>query len=463
MLLKFLRNKKTMKRIMWGIAIIIIPAFVIWGSGSSDKEKKKGLDCAGRIFNKKISYSDYADMWYVTRDNLAKSMGRDIPSRIINDLTWNRILLLEAAKRNNITVKDSEVFDYIISVPAFNRDGKFDKGLYKSMLGDSAQVFEEKIRDEIRIGKLRYKISASVYLSDEEIKDAYKKRFEKIKASYVSIPFSDFEKDVQYQDKSLEVFYDSDKELFRKPETRNIEYIETLFSSFNDQVFIDDEAINKYFDAHIKEFKSSDSEEKPLLTEEIKKEIHEKLLKEKASNMAEELAYKILDKAIEKKDLSRSASLFGASVKETGLFSQQDKIPEIGLSYDLTKTSFDLENNEIWDKLVKTDTGFYVVRLKDKKDSFIPAFLDIKNEVIAKYTIDAAIALARKKTIDDFDKIVSGIKEGRPFETLSQELSLEIKTTDLITRDDYITSLGPAKEFVDAASLLEKGQVSTPI
>ena len=52
MLLKFLRKKKNMKLIIWGLAILIIPAFVLWGAGAS-RNKGKGPNYAGKIFNRK--------------------------------------------------------------------------------------------------------------------------------------------------------------------------------------------------------------------------------------------------------------------------------------------------------------------------------------------------------------------------------------------------------------------------
>ena len=55
MLLKFLRKRKNMKRIIWVLAILIIPAFVIWGAGTSDKKKRKGPDYAGKIFDRKVT------------------------------------------------------------------------------------------------------------------------------------------------------------------------------------------------------------------------------------------------------------------------------------------------------------------------------------------------------------------------------------------------------------------------
>jgi len=58
MLLKFLRKRKNMKRIMWALAILIIPAFVIWGAGTSEKRKEKGPSYAGKVFARKVSFEE---------------------------------------------------------------------------------------------------------------------------------------------------------------------------------------------------------------------------------------------------------------------------------------------------------------------------------------------------------------------------------------------------------------------
>ena len=145
MLLKFFRKRKNMKRIMWGLAILIIPVFVIWGAGSSGKKRGEGPDYAGKIFDKKVSFEEYTDMWRVTRDNLSRSFGNNIPPEFIDRMTWNRIILLKEAKRQKIAVKDSELIETIVSFPAFQKDGRFDKKLYKSMLGDAAKNFEARL------------------------------------------------------------------------------------------------------------------------------------------------------------------------------------------------------------------------------------------------------------------------------------------------------------------------------
>ncbi|MFH1478905.1 MAG: SurA N-terminal domain-containing protein [Candidatus Omnitrophota bacterium] len=463
MVLKLLRKKKTMKIIMWGIAIIIIPAFVIWGSGSSDKDKKDGPSYAGKIFNKKISFDEYTDMWYIVRDNLIKTVGKDVSPKLIDKFAWDRILLVKAAKKERINVSDKELLDNIISFPIFQRNGGFDKELYRSMLGDSAKGFEERVRDEILIEKLRRKIMGGIFLTEEEIKNEYRKENEKIRSSYISMLFSDFEKDVSYKEEDLTFYYENGKELFREPEQRNMQYTEANFSDFNDEIFIEEKDIKRHFEENIDDFKKEGSEEMPVLTEDIKNEISKKLKDEKKASLAEDISYKILDAAFEKQSLVDAAKSFGFEAKETGFFSQEKQIPGIGWSYDFARTAFELEKGAISNRLICTENAFYAVQLKEIKDSYIPVFSEIKDDIISSYIKDESINIAKQKAEELYNNINDKIKEGKKFEDIVKELGIELKTTDLITRSSYIPALGPAREFVETSGYLKKDEVGRPI
>ncbi len=472
MLLKFFRKKKNMKRIMWALAVIIIPAFVIWGAGSAGRKREKGPDYAGKIFNKKISFDEYLDMWRVTRDHAIRTFGVNIPSEFIDQLAWNRIILLKEAEREKINVADTEVLEKIISMPIFQREGVFDKKLYKSMLADSAKGFEEKLRDDLRISKLTEKVTADITLSDEEIREEYRKKFEKIKASYIAIPFADFEKDVRYEESNLIDFYEKNKDLFRKPEQRNLKYIDILFSSFDKEVYIEDGEIERYFEEHISTYKKEGSDEMPVLDDEMKKKISEELSIQRKGSFAEELSYKVLDMALKEKDLDKVASSFALTARETGSFSQQDEIPGIGWSYEFTKKGFELRKEEISNVLIKTDKGFYIIQLKGKKPSYVPDFSEARDSVIDAYIKNQSIKLSEKKAMKIYMRIDSKLSpltppspprgEGKG-EGAFEKTDLEIKQTDLITRDGYIPMLGPTRGFVEACISTKTGQVTNPL
>lgn len=463
MLLKFLRKKKNMKRIIWGLAILIIPAFVIWGAGTSNKKREKGPNYAGKVFGKKISFDEYTNMWRVTRDNAIRSFGANIPVEFIDQLTWNRIILLKEAERENIAVKNDEVVERIISFPIFQRNGSFDKKLYKSALKNNARGFEEKIRDDIRITKLREKITSGITVTDIEVEDEYKKKFEKVKSSYVSIPFSDLEKNVVYEKTDLLKFYENNKEPFRRPDEINVRYIEVPLSSFDKEVYIPEDQIKRYFEEHTSDYKKPDSEETPTLDEGIKKTISEKLTMERKTSLAEELGYKVIDGVLKKKDMDAGSLSFALETKETGFFNMQQAIPGIGWSYEFTKRGFELKPGEISNMLIKGEDGFYIIQLKEIKKSYIPEFKDAEEEITKAFVKNESGKLAEKKAKKVYATINNKIKKGASFEDASKEIGLSPQATDLIARDGYIPSLGPARDFVETALSLKNGAVGGPL
>ncbi|MBU1888339.1 MAG: peptidyl-prolyl cis-trans isomerase, partial [Candidatus Omnitrophica bacterium] len=334
---------------------------------------------------------------------------------------------------------------------------------YQSMTGDAARGFEERIRDDIRISKLRENVTSGVSVTDEEVKEEYKKRFEKVKASYASIPFKDFEKDVVYQETGLLEFYNQNKNAFRKPEAINVKYIGIFFSSFDKEVFISEEAVRKYFEENVNDYKKPDSEGMPELTEEIKKSISDKLAMDTKTSLAEELAYKALDMARDKKDLDKTAKALGLETSETGFFSMQDEVPGIGWSYEFTKTGFEMEPGQISNVLVKADNGFYVIQLAEKRKSYIPEFIGAKDVVRDLYVKNGSAKLAEKEAQKTSLAINNLVKSGKTFDDACKELPLEQKQTGLITRDSYIPGMGPAGSLVESCVSLKPGEISLPV
>ena len=463
MLLKFFRKRKNMKRIMWALAILIIPAFVIWGAGESGKNKGNKPDYAGKLFGKKISYENYYNMWTVSRDYAMKSFGNNVPAEFIDQMAWSRIIMLEEAKIEKLTVTDKEVVDKLTSFTAFHRNGSFDKALYKSMLQDTARSFEEKLRDDLHISKLRDKVIANINVSDEEVKDEYKKKFEKTKSSYVLIPFGDSEKDVQYKDSDLKNSYEQNKETFKKSEQVNIRYIGVPYSKFDGGINIKDEEIQRFFEKNIADFKKPGSKETPVLDDTTKNSIRERIALQIKTSLAEDLGYRVLDQVMQKKNLEEPAKDNSVEIKETGFFSANEEVPGIGWSYDFTKAGFELQKNEISGTLVKTDKGLCVIQLKEKKEAYIPDYAEIEESVRKAFIREGSIKLSQKRSEKIYLDIANSIKNNKTIESTVKKYGLQVKQTDFITRDGYIPEIGPAKEFVDIASSAKIGSILKPL
>lgn len=228
-MLKFFRKKHISKIIFWGLVILILPAFVMWGSGSTSRSKDKGPVFAGIIDGKKVSFEQLFGSLTSIRsqiilnyfsqpqvmDALLKNKG------FLAKVAWDRLIMLKEVKKRRIKVADNEVISYIRSHPMFSRNGVFDPKIYEYVLryniGLSPRNFEEVVRDNMAIQKLKDAVTKGINVSDEEILTAYKRDNERIKISYLLAETKDFLDKVSIDDSRVKDYYEKHKTEFTLP------------------------------------------------------------------------------------------------------------------------------------------------------------------------------------------------------------------------------------------------------
>jgi len=185
-MLKLMRNKNVTKIILWGTLILILPAFVIWGTGSLGGSKSKGPTYAGVIDNKKISFDNFADSITAARCQIFMNFFNQPPAleallknnEFLGQLGWDMLVMSREVQKRKIKASDKEVIDFIRNHPIFNRNGKFDDRIYQYVLKNNFGVyprnFEEIIRNSLAIHKLSAIITKDVTISDEEVLSQYK-------------------------------------------------------------------------------------------------------------------------------------------------------------------------------------------------------------------------------------------------------------------------------------------------
>ena len=114
----FRNLRKYTKTIMWVIAIMIVPAFVIWNIGSAVKDRRSGF--AGKIFNTKISHADFTAQRHAAHNEALMKYGENYPENInLDEQTWTRIIILYKAREAHIKVSNKELAEYIRNLPLF--------------------------------------------------------------------------------------------------------------------------------------------------------------------------------------------------------------------------------------------------------------------------------------------------------------------------------------------------------
>jgi peptidyl-prolyl cis-trans isomerase D len=418
-MLKKLRKKKTAKRIWIILILLITPAFIFWGFGSFIRSKQEA-SYAGIIFGRKVTFLEYKDALDAVRNQAIIQFGDNLPELEKNlnleIQAWERLLLLAEAKIRKVTASDPEVIELIRSYPFFKtKNGQFDHQIYSQCLEYVFQaqprIFEEQMRQNLIISKLYKAVTDSLNVSEENVKEEYKKMNEQMALYYIAGIPSDFVKDIIAPEEEVKDYFAKNSLQFKEPISFNIEYIS--------------------------------------LTPEEK---DEEIIKDKIE--------RVIWRLNKKEGFTKVAKEFNLGVKETGLFSQVDPIPGIGWSPQILNLISKLRIGE-FSPPIHIDKNYYILRLKEKKESYIPDFQVIKEKIKERFIKDKSRGIAKEK-IENCLKKLKELYPGKSidFDKVAKLYGLKSDSTQLFKYGSYIEGIGASDNFFTVAQNLKEDEFS---
>ena len=402
-MLKILRKKKLAKKVWIILAIIIVPAFTLWGIGGALRSQREGS--AGRIAGRNISLLEFQDSLAAVRAQAIMQFGENYSEikRYLNleSQAWDRLILLGEAKKRKITANDGEVVELIESYPFFQRKGRFDKKIYDEMLQYAfriqPRIFEEQTRQNIILSKLYKQVTDDVGIPDEELKAEYERANEEISTSYIVSSHAEFAKTLNPSQQELKDYFNKNPIKFKQPLSFNLEYV------------------------------ALDSQDK---------------IKQALSKL-------------KRRGLNKPPKEDGLAVKETGYFSQVDPIPGIGWSPEISGLISNLKAGEV-SPPIHSDKFYYLLKLKEKKEAFIPDFENIKDKVREGFLKEKSAELAKVK----IEEALKGLKSSNDFKRIAKETHLKSDSTGTFKFGSYIEGIGVSDNFWTAARDLKEGSFS---
>ena len=426
-MLKTFRKEGVQKKILWFLAGIIITSFVFFGTVST-KLAGDSSSYAGKIYGKKISLTDFQRHYTNTRDQAILIHGEKFfqMGSFLNleSETWDRIILLEEAKRRHIKATDKEIIEFLKTLKMFQRDGEFDNLLYNDLLRfifkRTAHDFEEGMRDQLTIMKIFENVTSTLTINEKEIREAYRRDQEKIQVSYLLFPPSDYTANVTVNDSEAKTYFESHPEEFMSPPSVNVAFISLDYPA----------------DAK----------------EEDKKTVKDKV-------------YAISSKFQTGDKLTTVAKEYNLEVKESGMFNMNQPNLTFGWSYDTLEKLFHLQINEISEP-IETPNGYQFLSIKERKEASTPDFESVKGKAIDAVKTNKGFELAKQNA----DQIAQKIKDAlnatpeATFQSVSGSLNLKTQQTPIFNRGQYLPVIGLSKEFQDAAyDLTEKDKLSAAV
>ncbi|HEU5322643.1 MAG TPA: SurA N-terminal domain-containing protein, partial [Methylomirabilota bacterium] len=168
-MLDVIRQRKTV--FLWAILVPIAIVFIFWGVGGRTTGGPLGPDVAATVNGTDITLAEVTNEQVQLEERYRQMFGGQLPAGLFKpealraqavENLVTRTLLDQEAGRLGLEVTDEEVRRYILELPMFQRDGRFDHDTYVAALKGGAvgqtlrtpAAFEAAVRQTLAFQQL---------------------------------------------------------------------------------------------------------------------------------------------------------------------------------------------------------------------------------------------------------------------------------------------------------------------
>jgi peptidyl-prolyl cis-trans isomerase D len=373
--------------------------------------------------------------------------------RAAENLIQQKVVLAEA-RRMGLHVTDEELRDELQHNPqysgAFFVDGNFvGQTKYEEILEQhdlTIPQFEQLVRNEILLDKLREMIGGGAMVSDLDIQTEFLKKNSKIKFDYAVLRKDDLLKDIHPADAELKAFYDRNKANYANsiPEKRKISYVLFDTGRLGAQEQVSARELETYYDRHRDEFRSPD---------QVK--VSQILIKTPLPAADGKVDTKALDEARKKADDVLKQLKGGAKFEDLAKKYSEDPSANSGGSIgwinhggfpvpEVDKAAFSLPKGGTSD-VINAGYAFVILHIDDKQSAHVKTLDEVKGQIEPSIRQQKATEAADSEA----NALVSQAR-ANGLEKAAAAKSLQVVSTDFLSRTDSLPGIGSSPQFMDA-------------
>jgi peptidyl-prolyl cis-trans isomerase D len=452
-MLDFMRRHATSWMIKAALGAVVV-VFIFWGIWSPNAGRQRELVKIGdyiiTVAEARNYYQNLRERYQAVygaqfTDEMAKKL--NLKERAVKDLI-NRVLLLQEARRLGLKVTPEELQASIRAVPAFQKDGLFDKSIYLRALQRArltAKEFEASQSQMLLLTKLQNLILTSVKVSDQEVLEAYRQNFEKIDLEWISLDPADF-KNIPLPPEEVKEYFSRHREEFKIPSRVKVRYLLFDPKDYLQQVRVSSKEIEDYYQNNKEKF----GQPKRVKVRHILIKADAK--DAQASARAKEKAESIQKEAAQGKDFAKLAQKYSEDPGtkdqggEIGYITKGMVVPEFEAA------AFSLKPGEV-SLVIQTPYGFHILKVDDVQEASTQPLEKVKDQIEALLKNRKASDLA----YDLADQAYAAASKDKKLDGFAREKKLKIRETPLFSDQDKV-DLDP--KLKTAALSLSKGDIS---
>jgi peptidyl-prolyl cis-trans isomerase D len=467
-MLDLIRKKQKsvlIKVVFWTIiAAFVGTIFLVWGKGSRGPG---GTGVAIKVNGDRITFEEYRSVYEnlrrayqnVYRERFNPEMEKQLQlGRQAREGLIDQALLLQEAERLDIEVSKKELVEAIANVPAFMRDGAFDRDQYLKVLQYerlTPEQFEQRQRRQMLIEKVREKIEKEAAVTAEEVDAEFRKRNEKVNLDFVRVAPALYEGKVEVTDKALEDYYDAHREDFRVAEKAALRYVKFDPDQYRKDLTMSDEDVQSYYRRHQEQFDVQEQVKASHILFRISADADEAMLQKKR-RLAEKVLAEI--RAGDGKNFADLARRYsddaGSAVQggSLGYFAHGTMVPAFEAA------AFALEPGQISDVVV-TSFGLHIIKCEGRIEAGVKPLAEVLDQVKEGLAREQTRQMAMDKAMMAYSKY----RQTGDLAAAAEENGLTVEETSSFGRGEPIAGIGNAPEVNAAAFRLKDGELARPV
>ena len=385
-------------------------------------------------------------------DQLLRQLG--IEQQILQQMIDEQAALAEA-ERQGISVSDEELAQQIFSIPGLQENGQFiGEVRYEQLLRSQVPPmtkgdFEDNLRRSMMIDKLRAALTDWMAVSDAEINREFTARNEKVKLQVVALTADAFRDKVAATDADIAAYFESHKAEYRLGEQRKVRMLIFDREQVHAKMTVPVADVQRAYNANIAQYQTPEQiRASHILLNTggkdeavVRKQAEGILAQVKAGTDFAELAKKVSE--------DEGSKVNGGDLD---YFGRGRMVPEFETA------AFAMEPGQVSD-LVKTQYGFHIIKLVDKK----PAVTRTLDEVRPQIEDQLKYERTDQQIAARATEMAGRIDDASDLDAVAKEFGFMVTESGFFQREDPIPGLGVAPQVAIAAFQLTGNQVSEPI
>jgi peptidyl-prolyl cis-trans isomerase D len=370
-------------------------------------------------------------------------------------------IIAQEAERLGLGASDAEVNKAVVA-QFVDESGKFigvDK--YKERVArmfGSADRFEAEMRESIAADKLRAFVTAGVIVSEEEVRDDFKRKNSSFNVTYVPVVADKLAANLQLSDEELQKYYEENKTNFRYLEPqKKIRYLFINQTKVGEKLNIPEADLRAAYDALKPENKQAGVRVQQIVLKVARKDLDQQVLA-KATKLVQDMRGPDATATTTSED--KFAEVAKGNSEDPATATKGGWLPapvrrDPNRKNDIIQTTLDMAEGQVSDP-VFTNGAYYIFR----RGASVPkTFEEAKVELL----VSQRNTRAYKSAAELAARAEQRLKETKDFQKVAQELAGEanmsagemVKETAFVKPGDDVPDIGSSPQFEDAIKPLE--------